>query len=103
MTYSMETPVSEFEIRDSTDPTGQQIYPQLETKGTDSGPFHTSRASLEPLSTHVSPREVISPESQPPVSNFTTASMVRLSPINEDGTSCSNTGKYERCEQGAPY
>ncbi|KAK8048244.1 hypothetical protein PG994_009974 [Apiospora phragmitis] len=91
MTYSMETPVSEFEIRDSTDPTGQQFYPQLETKGTDSGPFHTSRASLEPLSTHISPREVTSPESQPPVSNLATASMVRLSPINEDGTSCSNT------------
>lgn len=98
MTYGLETLISNSEFGNNTNSMGQALYPQLETKDTEFGPFHNSQVDLDPPFTHITPREDVSQESHPPVPQLTAASMVRLSRMDDGNTSCISTGKQEKCE-----
>ena len=87
--------MSNSEFGNNTNSMGQALYPQLETKDAEFGPFHNDQVDLDPPFTHITPREDVSQESPPPVSQLTAASMVRLSPMDDGNTSSSSTGKKE--------
>ncbi|KAK8120480.1 hypothetical protein PG999_004600 [Apiospora kogelbergensis] len=96
ITYGLETLISNSEFGNNTNSMGQALYPQLETKDTEFGPFHNSQVDLDPPFTHITPRADVSQESQPPVPQLTAAS--RLSRMDDGNTSCISTDLED--EQG---